>query len=119
MKQNILTSLSSIEANLYSNTGCFQLGKNIVKTQDAICGKLLSSIDALWLSYYILGVFAAISIPVIIWSVNVIFASAYVTVTPLDEGKFKGSHGPKFSPLKTAEYNEEPGTRRPMTITIH
>ncbi|KAJ3269103.1 hypothetical protein HDV01_001876 [Terramyces sp. JEL0728] len=91
VKANIITSLSSIQTTLYNSLECYDLAKNIDGIQDAICGQLLGGLDSLWLSYALLGVVAALSIPALIYASNRLFAR-YFKVDPEEptEGKKQG-----------------------------
>jgi hypothetical protein len=82
VKANIASSLANIEDQLYSETTCYQLGSQFNNFQNALCVKLLSSIDSLWLSFFFIGIFGAISMPAIIWAANVVFATAYAPTGP-------------------------------------
>ncbi len=78
---------------------CKDLGNSLFDVQDAICGKFLGGLDSLWFSYAVLGFFAALSMPAVIYAANKLFAYKFATINPespsiIDKG-LKGGKNPK------------------------
>ncbi|KAJ3319622.1 hypothetical protein HDV06_006184 [Boothiomyces sp. JEL0866] len=116
VKSNILTSLNTIQTTLYNSLECYDLAKNIDGVQNAICGQLLGGLDALWLSYALLGVVAAISIPALIYASNRLFAK-YFRVDPEEpasDGKKKGKKKQAASVKKQKTHPMEEDEDSPM-----
>ncbi|KAI8906310.1 hypothetical protein EDD86DRAFT_240622 [Gorgonomyces haynaldii] len=101
IKSTILTTLPTIENRLYNRTTCEELGKSLYTIQDAVCGQLEGALDGMWLAYGILGIFAFISMPALIWATNRLWAQHYQKVTPVDVASGFKSPKPRSTKLET------------------
>lgn len=84
-----------------------------------MCGTLLNALDAIWLAYAVIAFVAFISIPAIIWSANVIWASTYVKVSP--DGHETGKVTARAGYQQMDDDEEEQPSRnhsKQVTITI-
>lgn len=97
-----------------------QLGKGLYTIQDGLCGSLVNSLDALWLSYAIIAFFAAISMPALIWSANVIWAYTYVQISPDNADDKKNGKGRDngYKVMATNEDEEESPRRRQGEVVV-
>nr|KAJ3421224.1 hypothetical protein HK105_004175 [Polyrhizophydium stewartii] len=104
VKSNTIAGVSTIQTKLNGNLKCTSLASNINVIQDAMSG-----VDAVWFSYYAIGVFAFISIPAFIYFANVMEASKRKTAAVDVEGgvaSWPSSPAPK--PKKKAAAKREP-----------
>lgn len=84
VRSSILTSINSVQEQLYSRTTCVQFGNGLLAVQKSVCGNFLQSLDAMWLAYAVVTWISVLAMPAMIWSVNTIWADKYVRVSPGD-----------------------------------
>jgi hypothetical protein len=77
VKTSIKSQIANQEAILLQRLNCTQLGASLVDVENAICGRFLSGLDAIWLSYAVLGLAAAISMPALIYATNRLLAASF------------------------------------------
>jgi hypothetical protein len=122
VKLNIRQTIDVIQNRLYNGTRCYKVSLGIRGIEQGMCGTMLSSLDSLWLAYCVIGFFAAIAMPALIWSSNVIWAHKYVQVgTEKDRKERKGQSEKKGTKVFAAYYDEDqelisPGQK--ITITV-
>lgn len=92
VQDNIRTSILKISSELLNSTRCDALGAGLLNIQYAVCGNLLNSLDSMWLSYALIAIFAALSMPALIWAANVIWAHTYSKVMPDGSGNGRGGY---------------------------
>lgn len=129
-KTYIKSSISTEDKNLKTSLTCKDLGNSLFDIQDAICGKFLGGLDSLWFSYAVLGFFAALSMPAIIYAANKLFAYKFATVNPespsiMDKG-FKFGKKPKVilqvtqgPAVKKTFPDEEDGMTKSRPVQIY
>ncbi|KAJ8327307.1 hypothetical protein QVD99_008140 [Batrachochytrium dendrobatidis] len=75
IKNQTISSVGGVQNTLYASLTCQSLAENIFVIQDALCGRFMGGLDAVWFAYYVIGVFSFLSIPAFIYFANVMGAS--------------------------------------------
>ncbi|KAJ3301908.1 hypothetical protein HDV03_000236 [Kappamyces sp. JEL0829] len=76
LKTNINSQMKYSQAAAYAALTCTGVGNSVFQMQNQLCGTFLGGLDSLWLSYFAIGVAAAISMPAIIFFVNLFFPTS-------------------------------------------
>ncbi|KAH6559873.1 hypothetical protein BASA61_009536 [Batrachochytrium salamandrivorans] len=75
VKNNMIAFTASEQSYVMNSFPCYPVAQAYYAVQDGVCGGVLNTFDALWLTFSILAVVSFASIPIVILTANSLFPS--------------------------------------------
>lgn len=72
-KSSVLKFVAGLEGDINVALNCRIIAVDLDAIENAVCGDTLSALDAVWLAMIYLGMLSMLSMPIVIWSANVLY----------------------------------------------